>query len=54
MQDSDNDNDQAASQYSGNPYSETPNENFNELGESTSDEIKLQNFLKLKEHGQSS
>ena len=52
MQDSDNY--QAESQSGGDPYSEIPNENFNELGESTSDEVKLQNFLKLKEHGQSS
>ena len=48
------DNYQAESQNGGNPDSEIPKENFNELGESTSDEVKLQNFLKLKEHGQSS
>ena len=52
MQDSDNY--QAESQIGENPNSEIPNENFNELEESTSDEVKLQNFLKLKEHGQSS
>ena len=51
MQDSDNY--QAESQNGENPNSEMPNENSNELGESTSDEVKLQN-LKLKEHGQSS
>ena len=48
------DNYQAESQNDGNHYSEIPNENLTELGENTSDEVKLQNFLKLKEHGQSS
>ena len=48
------DNYQTQSQNGENPNSEMPNDNFNELGEGTSDEVKLQNFLKLKEHGQSS
>ena len=48
------DNHQTQSQNGENPNSELPNDNFNELGENTSDEVKLQNFLKLKEHGQSS
>ena len=48
------DNQQTQNQKGENPGLETPIEHLNEMGESVSHDSKVQTFLKLKEHGQSS
>ena len=48
------DSQQAQNQNGVNPDLEVTNQNLNELEENTSDQSKLQTFLKLSEHGQSS
>ena len=48
------DNQQAQNQNGVNPDLEVTDQNLNELEENTSDQSKLQTFLKLSEHGQSS
>ena len=48
------DNQQTQNQNGSTSDSEMPNENLNELEDAPSDEGRLQTFLKLKEHGQSS